>query len=198
MSIRILGGQAKGMELSVPKGDRIRPTSVLLRRKIYDSFQNDLPEILIDAFAGTGSVGLEGLSRGIPTVYLIEKDSLVYKLLKSNSDKINTILNRKANCTKSAFEKWLPQLKMLYEKYSLDTQKNTVIYFDPPYDKHDLYLDFLDKNFFEQDWFKGQLWIESDKNKGIKKEYWDEKFKKDLKKFEHSDSYISIIDFDNA
>ena len=41
MSVKILGGFARGQILAVPKNDSIRPTSVMLRRRIYDFFQND-------------------------------------------------------------------------------------------------------------------------------------------------------------
>ena len=57
MSIKILGGFARGQVLAVPKTDSIRPTSVMLRRRIYDFFQDLDGFYFLDICAGSGAMG---------------------------------------------------------------------------------------------------------------------------------------------
>ena len=64
MSVKILGGFARGLNLLVPKGDLIRPTSIMLKRRVFDFFQRMDDKIFIDLCAGSGAVGLEAWSRG--------------------------------------------------------------------------------------------------------------------------------------
>ena len=74
MPLRILGGKAKGQLLKSPPENSItRPTSVMLKRKFFDAFQ-DLGEAhFYDLCAGSGSVGIEAWSRGVKQVELVEK-----------------------------------------------------------------------------------------------------------------------------
>ncbi len=191
MSIRILGGSAKGVELDVPKGDRIRPTSVMLRRKLFDSFQADLPEFFVDLFAGSGSVGLEALSRGVPKVYLSEKDSKVYSILSKNAGKFKGDIKT----FKTPFEKFLPRFISEYQLLSEEIQKNTVLFYDPPYALHKKLESFLDNQIFNGDWFKGSLWLESDDKKGLSLDVWRGKTPSPMKVFHHSDSFVCIFKF---
>ena len=69
--MQIIGGLAKGHGLCVPRG--IRPTSTLLKRKLFDSHQTWEAVNFIDLCAGSGSVGLEAWSRGAKSVCLVEQ-----------------------------------------------------------------------------------------------------------------------------
>jgi len=63
--MRITGGQAKGRRLAAFKGLDIRPTSDMVRKAIFDLIGQDLAGLkVLDLFAGTGSLGIEALSRG--------------------------------------------------------------------------------------------------------------------------------------
>lgn len=195
MSIRILGGLAKGLELGVPRGDRIRPTSVMLRRKVFDSYQADLPELFIDGFAGTGAVGLEALSRGVEEAIFIEKDPKVYSHLQKNCEKLKSKIETNYQNIKMPFEKYIHKFKDIYLAKEEYIQKNTVIFFDPPYASHQKFTKLLDELFFNGDWFKGSLWIESDDKKGLSLSFWNEKNLSPSKVFEHGDNFICIFNF---
>jgi 16S rRNA (guanine966-N2)-methyltransferase len=58
MALKILQGEAKGLSLVAPSSGT-RPTSVLLRRKVFDAHQDMSDSIFIDCCAGTGAMGLE-------------------------------------------------------------------------------------------------------------------------------------------
>ena len=86
--MKIFGGEAKGLSLFFSKSKLCRPTLALLKRRVFDSFQNFDKKIFIDAFAGTGSIGLEALSRGAESLYLIEISKKQFSLLEKNLNKI--------------------------------------------------------------------------------------------------------------
>ena len=75
MSVKILGGPLKGLDLKVCDSKTLRPTSVMLRRKIFDSHQNLEGFFFVDACAGTGAVGIEAFSRGAQKSYFFENNS---------------------------------------------------------------------------------------------------------------------------
>ena len=76
MSVRIIGGNAKGRALSSPSGLRTRPTSNLVRSAIFSMLAPYLDGArVLDLFAGTGALGVEALSRGAEWVDFLERDA---------------------------------------------------------------------------------------------------------------------------
>ena len=71
--MRISGGEFRGRVLSVPKGLDVRPTQDRVREALFSMLQNDICGArFLDLFAGSGSVGLEALSRGAAEVSFVE------------------------------------------------------------------------------------------------------------------------------
>jgi len=81
--MRVIGGLAKGTKLFPAKG-KARPTSELVREAIFNVFSSFEGKIFLDIFAGTGSVGIEALSRGAKVSYFIEQDKILVRVLKEN------------------------------------------------------------------------------------------------------------------
>lgn len=74
--VRIIGGQWKRTRLPVPNVPGLRPTPDRVRETLFNWLGHDLSGWrCIDAFAGTGALGLEAASRGASEVRLIEQDS---------------------------------------------------------------------------------------------------------------------------
>ncbi len=198
MSIKILGGFAKGQIISVPKGDFVRPTSVLLKRRIFDYYQNLDGVIFVDLCAGSGAVGFEAFSRGASKVFLNEIQKTAFKVLLENKEEI--ILknsHRKVgelHCHHLSAEKYLNIFKEQYLNYSSDQKENTIIFIDPPYEEKAIYLKLLEA-INEGQWFSGQVWIESDNLKGFAKDQWSKMKVESHKVFEQGDSYILIVNF---
>jgi 16S rRNA (guanine966-N2)-methyltransferase len=85
---RIIAGQARGRRLTVPPGQGTRPTSDRAREGLFsalDSLLHGLHGIrLIDAYAGSGAVGIEALSRGATAALLIESDRRAAEAIRGN------------------------------------------------------------------------------------------------------------------
>jgi len=72
---RILGGGGRGRRLAEPVPGATRPTSARVRQAIFDILGTRVLEAdFLDAYAGTGAVGIEALSRGARRVVFIEND----------------------------------------------------------------------------------------------------------------------------
>jgi 16S rRNA (guanine966-N2)-methyltransferase len=191
MSIRILGGLAKSRSLFVPKGQTIRPTSVLLKRRIFDSIQDLSPYCFWDLCAGTGSIGLEAWSRGARKVFLQESKKEVFRYLKKNAEEIQKgyqeeALKRPISVSCMNVEKWFSSLG------SCAGLGNDIFFLDPPYELHNLYkniglglLGMLDES--------QQLWIESDKDKGLPLEFWTQQGHEPHKVFKQGGSYLALF-----
>jgi 16S rRNA (guanine966-N2)-methyltransferase len=198
LSVKILGGFARGQVLKVPKGALIRPTSVLLKRRIFDFYQ-DLNEIIfIDLCAGSGAMGFEAWSRGATRVYLNEINRHVLMSLEENRESLLVKNNHKKCgdiiCKAMTAAKFLHTLRDEYQKLDEDQQENTVIFLDPPYSEKKIYEEIVEY-LQDKKWFRGQLWIESDGLKGFKSQHWiDLKFTPQ-KIFEQGDSYIFVTNF---
>jgi 16S rRNA (guanine966-N2)-methyltransferase len=85
--LRIIAGRLKGRRLTGPPEDGVRPTSDRLRETLFNVIGPSIAGwAVVDAFAGTGAVGLEALSRGAANVVFVERDRRALSVLQSNID----------------------------------------------------------------------------------------------------------------
>ena len=89
--MRIVGGEFRGRSLAVPKSNDIRPTADRTRESLFNILSHAYPEAIdgtrmMDIFAGTGAVGLEGASRGCRHVLFVESSVEGRGLLWENID----------------------------------------------------------------------------------------------------------------
>ena len=85
--MRIIAGSKRGMKLLSPKGRDTRPITDRVKESVFNIMQKwDLPAgaVAADLFCGTGSMGLEALSRGAQWVTFIDKDRRAIELLDRN------------------------------------------------------------------------------------------------------------------
>jgi 16S rRNA (guanine966-N2)-methyltransferase len=84
--MRIIAGTHKGRTLKAPKWDGIRPTSDKLRETLFNILQTRIPGArVLDAFAGTGAVALEALSRGAESATCLDHDRRAAGLIAENA-----------------------------------------------------------------------------------------------------------------
>ena len=82
---RIIGGAGKGRRLKAPPGDRTRPTGARVRQTLFDILASVIRDSrFLDAFAGSGGVGLEALSRGAARVVLVDESRGAVDAVRAN------------------------------------------------------------------------------------------------------------------
>jgi 16S rRNA (guanine966-N2)-methyltransferase len=83
--MRIIAGRLKGRRLETPEWVGLRPTSDRLRETLFNVLAPRIQGArFLDAFAGTGAVGLEALSRGAAHVTFVEQDRRAWRLIEEN------------------------------------------------------------------------------------------------------------------
>ena len=124
--MRITGGEFGGINLRVPKSDRIRPTQDRVREALFSMLQNEIPGCdFLDLFAGTGSAGIEALSRGAASATFVEADARHLSILKENIASV--LKGDRANLASTAradVYRWIA---------SYSGAGFTVAFADPPY-----------------------------------------------------------------
>jgi 16S rRNA (guanine(966)-N(2))-methyltransferase RsmD len=84
----VIGGTARGRTLKSPPGDRIRPTLDRIREALFSILAGDVVGCdILDGYAGTGSVGIEALSRGARRATFVERDPVVLRCLRINLER---------------------------------------------------------------------------------------------------------------
>ena len=87
--MRIIGGTSAGARLKVPKGLGVRPTPAKVRLAIFNSLAGFADEgRVLEVFAGTGSLGLECLSRGAASVTFVELSARHARIMQANAKSI--------------------------------------------------------------------------------------------------------------
>ncbi len=119
MAIRITGGQANGRVLHEPVGSGVRPTSSRVREALFSMIGQDLAGVrVLDAFGGSGLVGLEAWSRGAE-VTVVERDRRAFAALVRRGQEIGARWNTRNGDV----------MKLIDAMDSFDG-----IFCDPPYD----------------------------------------------------------------
>jgi len=87
--MRITGGLSRGRTLLGPKGSLVRPTSDRVREALFNILGQDLSGYyILDLFSGTGSLGLEALSRGAAYAVFIDNLNASIALIKKNIERL--------------------------------------------------------------------------------------------------------------
>ncbi len=129
--MRIIAGKFKGSLLHIPSGKKTRPLKDMVRESVFNllshsttiSFRFEESNVL-DLYAGTGSFGLECLSRHAENVFFIEKEKLAYKILVKNIEKFK--INKKTKIFFDDVFSVISKKKFLLPKFDL-------IFCDPPF-----------------------------------------------------------------
>jgi 16S rRNA (guanine966-N2)-methyltransferase len=86
---RIIGGQAGGRRINVPRGVNTRPTSDRVREALFSAIESWCGSLsglrFLDLYAGSGAVGLEAWSRGAGVVTLVEQDRRTAGMIGTNA-----------------------------------------------------------------------------------------------------------------
>ena len=128
--MRIIAGEFRGRELLGPKSDRTRPITDRAKQSLFDALAVavDLTgATILDCFCGTGSMGLESLSRGAARAIFVEQDRAALAALGGNIDRLG-VRDRCRVLSQNAYR--LPMLLQSGEAAPVQLQ---VAFVDPPY-----------------------------------------------------------------
>jgi len=85
VGIRVIAGKAKGRKLYMVPGDSTRPVGDRVKEAFFNIIGPEIQEsAFLDLFAGTGSVGIEALSRGAAEVVLIDRERIAIRTIEEN------------------------------------------------------------------------------------------------------------------
>lgn len=123
--MRVISGKARGLKLDTPKNQDVRPTTDRVKESLFNMINSYIMDSnILDLFAGTGSLGIECLSRGAKNCVFVDKSKDSINIVRSNVKKArveneSTILN--------------VDFKDAVKRLSTQNQKFDVIFMDPPY-----------------------------------------------------------------
>lgn len=138
---KIIAGKYKGKVLELPSLDVTRSSKAVLKESLFNVLQFDIiDKIFVEAFAGSGSIGLEAISRGASRSYFIELDRNSYQILLRNCKSIDI---EKCQTIQGDSFVQTPMI-MNFLKNSTD---ELILYIDPPFNYRDGMENIYDNSF---------------------------------------------------
>jgi 16S rRNA (guanine966-N2)-methyltransferase len=135
VNIRLIGGRYGGQQIEAPKNRRTHPMSERVRNALFNSLAGEITDaIVLDAFAGTGAIGLEALSRGAKSATFVDKDRTAQRYLTRNVARIG--VEDQSTIIRTTVSSWLG---------TKNPQLFDIIFADPPY--YDVQFSTVDRIF---------------------------------------------------
>ncbi len=123
--MRIIAGTYRGLRLRALKSGNLRPTSDQLRETLFDVLGPQVAgSAFLDAYAGTGGVGLEALSRGARAVVFVEHHRAAVELIRKNLAALRI---------ESGFRLMTCQVLTGLERLAEEGARFDYVFLDPPY-----------------------------------------------------------------
>ncbi len=138
---KIIAGAYKGKILELPSLDVTRSSKSVLKESVFNVLQFDIiDKIFIESFAGSGSIGLEAISRGAKRAYFIELDKNSYSILVKNCKNVN--IEKCQTIQGNAFV----QTPLILD-FLKNSKEEIIMYIDPPFDYREDMEDIYSKSF---------------------------------------------------
>lgn len=123
--MRVISGTAKGTKLNSIDELSTRPTLDRVKEALFNIIQSKIQDsIILDLFSGSGSIGIEFLSRGCKKAYLCDKAHNAIKMINQNLERTRLVEN--SVVIEKDYKKCLQDLAI--NKVAFD-----IIFIDPPY-----------------------------------------------------------------
>lgn len=134
--MRVISGKVRGLKLNTPKNEDVRPTTDRVKESLFNMISPYIMDSnVLDLFAGTGSLGIECLSRGAQRCVFVDVSKESISIIKSNITKAR--VENESIVLNLDFKDAISKLKVQKNKFD-------VIFMDPPYYKN-MFIDALEK-----------------------------------------------------
>lgn len=129
--MRVISGLRKGHKLKAPKGMAVRPTEDRIKESLFNILGGTISEdsIVLDAFSGSGSIGIEFLSRGAKLCYFVDNSVDSINIIYENLKHTNLL-------DKSIVEK--RDIISVIKSFGNTKKEFDYIYLDPPFRQNGL------------------------------------------------------------
>jgi 16S rRNA (guanine966-N2)-methyltransferase len=126
VGLRVIGGSLKGLRLKVPPGGGVRPTLDRIRESLFSILgEKVVGSVVLDAFAGSGALGIEALSRGARHAVFCDERPVCVRTIQENLQRCS--LTGRASVLRVRVPEGFPVIrKALAGPFDL-------VFFDPPY-----------------------------------------------------------------
>ena len=125
--MRVTAGTARGINLTVPRGDATRPITDRVKETLFGILGDRVPDArVVDLYAGSGAIGIEALSRGAASADFVERDRSALAALRGNLER--TRLETDAAVHATDVERFLSAAAGAWD----------IAVLDPPYETRDI------------------------------------------------------------
>ncbi len=138
MRIRVIAGEFGGYKLDTPPGRGTHPMGERIRNALFNSIHHELPNAeVLDAFAGTGALGLEALSRGAKSATFIESGRIAQKVIANNIATLGLDEDR-SKLVRARVNSWIS---------TNPSARFDIIFVDPPYYDFERHFSTIERLF---------------------------------------------------
>jgi 16S rRNA (guanine966-N2)-methyltransferase len=124
--LRVIAGEAGGLRLRAPRGQRIRPTSDRVKESLFSALGDVEGAAVLDLYCGSGSLGIEALSRGSARAVLVDRAAPAVATARENLR--TTGLADRARVVRGEVEAFVAAAPPAEAPFDL-------VFLDPPYDE---------------------------------------------------------------
>jgi len=125
--VRVISGNFKRRSLRAPRGLITRPTADRLKETVFNLIQQEIEGCrFLDCYAGSGSIGIEALSRGAQRVVFIESAPLAIQTIQANLRSLPLTLQETVSLLKKPAHIAIRMLQRQAKKFD-------IVFADPPY-----------------------------------------------------------------
>lgn len=122
MNVRLIAGKYGGRVIEGSGTDRTHPMSERIRNAVFNMLADSVQDaVVLDAFAGSGALGFEALSRGAKEVTFVERDRIAQKIITNNIETLKA--QNETKLVKAPVASWSETTNQTFD----------LIFADPPY-----------------------------------------------------------------
>ncbi|WP_338956074.1 RsmD family RNA methyltransferase [Spiroplasma endosymbiont of Polydrusus cervinus] len=134
--MRVISGKYKGYQIKTLEGMNTRPMAGRIKKDMFNILDNYFVyenKIGLDIFAGSGQLGIEGLSRGLQLCYFNDFNQGAYKIIETNLNKLKVDNAKLLSYDYQLLLNWMIQNKILID----------ILFLDPPFKQIQYYYDII-------------------------------------------------------